>query len=422
MNPITQINKCFLLINVELLFDFRSILFTIARFTNDKFKFKKNLNQNFFNSLKFSNIDEFVNSFIKNESEDIDNESKNSEILKQNIKGNPVLNTVKPKLVSCSELSYLTKILKTKDNNLEVILFFKDNYYAEVLKKLEVESSFNKIFKNVSKLSIESIHDINFKEFFENNDGNNLIILIDNEQIDHNLDNFEASKLQSNLKEKLNSYPNNKILFYNKPVLAKKNNFESENYFEDMIKSICQIQSLDYLQTISIYKELNGSQFINKYSKEYINKKFDFLPLWRNSNSIPEISIFGKVIPGFKRGSKLLGVPTANIEITPEIKEKLAAITTGIYFGHFSFADSEKISGNFNAVLSIGYNPYFENECKTIEVFLIDYEGEDFYDEHVNLTIEGFLRTEASFENFSELVTAITYDIIASNQKLLTDK
>ena len=106
-------------------------------------------NQNFFNSLKFSNIDEFVNSFIKNESEDIDNESKNSEILKQNIKGNPVLNTVKPKLVSCSELSYLTKILKTKDNNLEVILFFKDNYYAEVLKKLEVESSFNKIFKNV---------------------------------------------------------------------------------------------------------------------------------------------------------------------------------------------------------------------------------------------------------------------------------
>ncbi len=124
--------------------------------------------------------------------------------------------------------------------------------------------------------------------------------------------------------------------------------------------------------------------------------------------------IEGKVVPGFKRGSKLLGVPTANIET----KEKFSHIQTGVYYGPFRFLNYG-IEKTYAGVLSIGYNPYFDNNCKTIEVFLIDYEGEDFYDREVELTIEGFIRTEASFENFSELVTAITYDIIISNQILL---
>ncbi len=71
----------------------------------------------------------------------------------------------------------------------------------------------------------------------------------------------------------------------------------------------------------------------------------------------------------------------------------------------------------YKSVLSIGYNPYFDNSCKTLEVFLIDYEGEDFYDSECLLTIEGFVRNEAAFENFSELVTAINYDIIVSYYK-----
>ena len=124
-------------------------------------------------------------------------------------------------------------------------------------------------------------------------------------------------------------------------------------------------------------------------------------------------------MPGFKRGSKLLGVPTANIEI----KQSLVSIQTGVYYGPFRFLeDLDESHKVYSGVLSIGYNPYFDNNCKTIEVFLTDYEGEDFYGKEVTLSIEGFIRTEASFENFSELVTSITYDIIVSNEILSNSK
>ena len=87
-----------------------------------------------------------------------------------------------------------------------------------------------------------------------------------------------------------------------------------------------------------------------------------------------------------------------------------------MFYGPFKFLNKDLFSKTtYSGVLSIGFNPYFDNQIKTIEVFLIDYEGEDFYDQEVELIIEGFVRTEASFENFSELVTAITYDIIVSD-------
>lgn len=138
--------------------------------------------------------------------------------------------------------------------------------------------------------------------------------------------------------------------------------------------------------------------------------------LWKNHlnfNKDEIITVEGKVVPGFKRGSKLLGVPTANIEIKSNGKEILKKLLNGIYFGNYKFI-SNKDETVYKSVLSIGYNPYFDNSFKTLEVYLIDYEGEDFYDAKCILTIEGFVRNEAAFENFSELVTAINYDIIVS--------
>jgi riboflavin kinase len=201
-------------------------------------------------------------------------------------------------------------------------------------------------------------------------------------------------------------------------------NFEK---FEDFLKQITSILSLNIEQTLTKYNSFLNTEFIYKYSNEYLTKSFVFLSFWKKTSSIPSnlpspLKLESKVIAGYKRGSKLLGVPTANLEISQEISSLLSKIPTGVYYGHLNFLENSitsiDITRCYKGVLSIGYNPYFDNQIKTIEVFLIDYEGEDFYDQKVSLTINGFLRTEASFENFAELVTAISYDIITANSIL----
>lgn len=145
-----------------------------------------------------------------------------------------------------------------------------------------------------------------------------------------------------------------------------------------------------------------------------MKRTFLFENLWGNKLDIKVSSIEGKVVAGFKRGSKLLGVPTANIEIHCE--DILKGLINGVYFGEFFFKTNKNnntinTNESYRAVLSIGNNPYFDNTLRTLEVFLIHYSGEDFYDEKVKLEIQGYIRPESSFEIFAELVTTIGYDI-----------
>jgi FAD synthase len=120
----------------------------------------------------------------------------------------------------------------------------------------------------------------------------------------------------------------------------------------------------------------------------------------------------------------MLGVPTANLEMNNETNAIVNSLINGVYYGLLNFNTNNKnmksidMNHRYKAVLSVGYNPHFDNAEKTIEVFLIDYNGEDFYDENVTLQIQGYMRSEAQFENFSELVTSIAYDIAISNEIL----
>lgn len=162
-----------------------------------------------------------------------------------------------------------------------------------------------------------------------------------------------------------------------------------------------------------------------KYSNYQITKQFSFSSLWKNYTVFKEqILIEGKVIRGFKRGSKLLGIPTANIEMNETNTKIVTSHINGVYFGTITFKSNNKKNQNiqnknyYKGVLSIGYNPFFNNKLKTIEVFLIDYEGEDFYEDEVSLLIDGYSRSEENFANLSELVTTITYDIILFNEIL----
>jgi riboflavin kinase len=81
-------------------------------------------------------------------------------------------------------------------------------------------------------------------------------------------------------------------------------------------------------------------------------------------------------------------------------------------------------------ILSQGWNPYFKNEKKTIEAYLLhEFEryfllcvvalfdgtpsscGSDFYDAPMRLILARFLRPETSFPSMEALIAAITADV-----------
>ena len=90
----------------------------------------------------------------------------------------------------------------------------------------------------------------------------------------------------------------------------------------------------------------------------------------------------------------------------------------GVYSARAWFTDGRKSGKVFKAALSIGWNPVYDNAEKTVEVFLIDELEGDFYDESMHVELTAFIRAEALFEDFSQLILAISCDIcVADNLK-----
>ena len=69
--------------------------------------------------------------------------------------------------------------------------------------------------------------------------------------------------------------------------------------------------------------------------------------------------------------------------------------------------------------MSIGWNPVFDNNEKTVEAYLIHDFEEDFYGEQLKIEIESFLRAEALFDDFDFLIQAIQCDISVAEKSLI---
>ncbi|GAB67194.1 riboflavin kinase / FAD synthase family protein [Plasmodium cynomolgi strain B] len=152
-------------------------------------------------------------------------------------------------------------------------------------------------------------------------------------------------------------------------------------------------------------------------TSDYISNKYNDVvyPFLRNCNLTEDILswrifyifkkymyIHGTVVKGFGRGSKYLKIPTANISYSNLTSTD---IMPGIYFGISRL--KKKI---YKTVVSIGYNPFFENKHITIEAFLYYKTNTLFYDEDIHLIIVGILRSESNFSYFSHLIHAIQFD------------
>jgi FAD synthase len=69
----------------------------------------------------------------------------------------------------------------------------------------------------------------------------------------------------------------------------------------------------------------------------------------------------------------------------------------------------------YKQVCSIGKNITFGAEAVTVEVHLLGGVIEDFYGSNVSVTISGFIRPMTKFNNITELVAAISNDILIAS-------
>ncbi|KAL2866393.1 dienelactone hydrolase [Aspergillus lucknowensis] len=177
------------------------------------------------------------------------------------------------------------------------------------------------------------------------------------------------------------------------------------------------------------------------------------------------IRLSGPVIKGFGRGSKELGIPTANIPIDGLGDDVLPAeLGVGVYYGVVALDPGTSSSSSSSpaqmreaegakilpAVLSIGYNPFYKNKTRSIEIHILpslsspsptaepaagsesEKKGEearkvkfnklpDFYGTKLNLLMLGYIRPEYDYVSVEALVEDIRVDCEVARASLLRD-
>lgn len=135
----------------------------------------------------------------------------------------------------------------------------------------------------------------------------------------------------------------------------------------------------------------------------------------RGPSSPFPLRLSGPVIKGFGRGSKELQIPTANIPIEGLEVGGCETIESGIYYGFAGLklcgGETEKKDTVFPMVMSIGWNPFYKNTIRSVEVHIVHSFPEDFYGTRMNLVILGFIRPEYDYVSKEALIEDIKMDI-----------
>ena len=176
------------------------------------------------------------------------------------------------------------------------------------------------------------------------------------------------------------------------------------------------------------------------------------------------IAVSGPIVKGFGRGSAELGIPTANIPLAGLSVGGHGELESGVYYGWAGVAidaegvqvtvggsvekagvtnqedgHSDQKSGSesttttttmmslsqtvlggtiFPMVMSLGYNPYYKNTVRSIEVHILHRFPRDFYGAKMNLLICGFIRPEYDYVSKESLVEDINVDIEVARRSL----
>jgi riboflavin kinase/FMN adenylyltransferase len=117
--------------------------------------------------------------------------------------------------------------------------------------------------------------------------------------------------------------------------------------------------------------------------------------------------IRGVVRKGRDRGERLLGFPTANINLHDELCPK-----TGIYA-----VTAEYKNKTYKGVANIGYSPTFDDNEFAVEVHLLDF-NENIYAQKIRVNFVQRIRDEIKFSTISELSDQIKKDIVKAREIL----
>ncbi len=130
-------------------------------------------------------------------------------------------------------------------------------------------------------------------------------------------------------------------------------------------------------------------------------------------------SLRGPIVRGAERGRRI-GFPTANIAVAPDLAlppygvyVTRAQLTTGPHPPAPSPSDVESgstVTAAYDSVTNIGQRPTFEDGERTVEVHLLDFEG-DIYGREMRIELLKRLRGEIRFAGMEELVGQIRKDI-----------
>jgi riboflavin kinase / FMN adenylyltransferase len=115
----------------------------------------------------------------------------------------------------------------------------------------------------------------------------------------------------------------------------------------------------------------------------------------------------GVVVRGHQRGRQL-GFPTANVESPPHT----AIPADGIYAGWLAALDGDgSESSRWPAAISIGTNPTFDGQVRTVEAYALDRTDLDLYGLHAAIDFAVRLRGTLRFDSIEALVEQMHADV-----------
>ncbi|KAJ7731001.1 riboflavin kinase [Mycena maculata] len=119
----------------------------------------------------------------------------------------------------------------------------------------------------------------------------------------------------------------------------------------------------------------------------------------------------GKVIRGFGRGSKLLGIPTANLPVDDSLAPWIADIEFGVYFGWASLrlppSCPNQATTSSDTITHSGFSRSEHDEFEA-----------DFYGVEMRLLIAGFIREERDYDDLRGLIADIRLDCDVARKSL----
>jgi riboflavin kinase / FMN adenylyltransferase len=121
----------------------------------------------------------------------------------------------------------------------------------------------------------------------------------------------------------------------------------------------------------------------------------------------------GKVVQGKQLG-RTIGFPTANLQVPPE---KLIP-AQGVY-GVRIFSKELNQGAAILGVMNIGNRPTVNGTTQTIEVHVLDWEG-DLYGQELTVELLEFIRPEQKFSSLDALKDQIQADCLTARSRLAT--